>query len=229
MKILIAVPCMDQVPAPFCQSLAMLKKVGDCVLAMQMGSLIYTSRNNLASKAIQSEADYVFWLDSDMAFEPDTLIRMMDVLQKNDLDILTGLYFRRVKPYTPVLFDKLEKREGEENFDWSEFLDIPDHLFEVGGCGFGCVMMKTDPFLDVQSKFGNMFGPIGNTGEDLAFCWRARQCGFKIWCDPTIICGHVGYMISDERFYESFKRQLLAEQDAKLLNFASDSSEVTNA
>ena len=72
--------------------------------------------------------------------------------------------------------------------------------------------MKTDPFFDVQSKFGNMFAPIGNTGEDLAFCWRARQCGFKVWCDPSIICGHVGYMISDENYYAGYQKKLLEEQ-----------------
>lgn len=214
MNILIAVPCMDQVPAAFCQSLATLKKTGNCVLAMQMGSLIYTSRNNLAMKAIQSQADYVFWLDSDMVFEPDILVRMLDVLEKNDLDILTGLYFRRVPPYTPVLFDRLEVK-ANSICKWSEFEEIPDHLFEVGGCGFGCLLMKTDAFLDVQSKFGNMFAPIGNTGEDLAFCWRARECGFKIWCDPSIICGHVGYVITDEKFYEGYKEQRKGIEEQK--------------
>lgn len=218
MKILIAVPCMDQVPAPFCGSLAKLKKVGDCMLSMQMGSLIYTSRNALATQAIQVDADYVLWLDSDMVFEPDLLERMVDVLQKNNLDILTGLYFRRVPPYTPVLFDTLEIRD-DKTCMWTEFTEIPNTLFKVGGCGFGCVLMTTEVFYDVQSKFGNMFAPFDNTGEDLAFCWRARQCGFDIWCDPSIICGHVGYTISDEKYYESYKRKLIAQQNTKLLNF----------
>ena len=131
---------MDQVPAPFCQSLAMLQKLGEVTLHMKSGALIYTSRNDLATMAIQMNADYVFWLDSDMVFKPDTLIRMMDTLKKNDLDILTGLYFRRVPPYTPVLFDRLDI-DGNVCY-WSEFKDIPEGLFEVGGCGFGCVLMK---------------------------------------------------------------------------------------
>lgn len=203
MKTLIAVPCMDQVPVPFCQSLALLQKVGQCVLAMKSGSLIYTSRNDLATQAVQIEADYVFWLDSDMSFKPDTLVRMMDTLQKNDLDILTGLYFRRVNPFTPVLFDKLEIK-GEE-CEWSEFKEIPDGLFEVGGCGFGCVLMKTDVFFDVHAKYNQMFAPIANNGEDIAFCWRARNCGYKIYCDPSVICGHVGYSVVDDQFYKAFK------------------------
>lgn len=205
MKILIAVPCMDQVPAPFCQSLAQLQKVGDCVLTMKAGSLIYLSRNELATAAIQIEADYVFWLDSDMVFKPDTLIRMMETLKANDLDILTGLYFRRVPPYSPVLYNKIEI-EGVA-CDFSEFDRIPDGLFEVGACGFGCVLMKTDVFFDVQAKFGNMFAPIGNNGEDVAFCWRARQCGYKVICDPSIICGHVGYSVVDDQFYRVFSEK----------------------
>lgn len=206
MKILIAVPCMDMVPTPFCQSLAQLKKIGECILAMKCGSLIYTSRNSLATDAIKLEADYVLWLDSDMMFTPDTLIRMMDTLQKNNLDILTGLYFRRVPPYSPVIFDKVDIEN--DICDFSEFEAIPEGLFEVGACGFGCVLMKTDVFLDVQAKFGNCFAPIANNGEDIAFCWRARQCGYHIYCDPSIICGHVSYSIIDRNFYNVYHKNV---------------------
>ena len=207
MKILIAVPCMDQVPAPFAQSLAMLQKPEgvECSLAMQMGSLIYTSRNNLAQQAIQMGADYVFWLDSDMVFEPDVLARMLKVVQEKDIDFLTGLYFRRVKPYTPVLFDKLDIQRNI--CSWSEFKKLPEEVFEIGGCGFGCVLIDTSVFLSVKSKHGNMFAPLGNNGEDIAFCWRARDCGYQIYCDPTIICGHIGKVIVDEKFYQAFRNQ----------------------
>lgn len=202
MKILIAIPCMDQVPAPFCQSLAQLQKIGDCVLCMKTGSLIYTSRNDLATLAIQMDADYVFWLDSDMVFKPDILIKMMETLKEHDLDILSGLYFRRVPPYSPVLFEKLDIVGVESTF--KEYETLPKELFEVAACGFGCVLMKTDVFYDVQSKFGNMFSPIGNNGEDVAFCWRARECGYKIFCDPKMICGHVGYSVVDDQFFKAF-------------------------
>lgn len=205
MRIMIAVPCMDQVPAPFCQSLATLQKVEQCTLAMKSGSLIYTARNDLAMQAIQMDADYVFWLDSDMVFKPDTLARMYKTIRENDYDILTGLYFRRVPPYSPVLFDALDMFGPTLN--WSEFKSIPEEIFEVGGCGFGCVLMKTDVFLDVQSRFGNMFAPMGNNGEDVAFCIRARECGFKIMCDPSVICGHVGYSVVDDQFFKVFSKK----------------------
>ena len=202
MKIMIAVPCMDQCPTPFVQSLATLRKVGECELAVKSGSLIYTSRNSLATRSMSNEFDYVFWLDSDMVFAPDTLERMMKTLTENNYDMVTGLYFRRVPPYSPVLFDQLDM-DGEICY-WSEFKEIPDRPFEVGGCGFGCVLMKTDIFFDVQGRFGQMFAPIANNGEDIAFCWRARQCGYHIYCDPSILCGHVGYSVVDDQFFKLY-------------------------
>lgn len=203
-KIMIAVPCMDQVPTPFCQSISMLQKVGQTAISYNVGSLIYNSRNALATRSIEIGADFVLWLDSDMKFDPDLLVRMYDTLTENNLDILTGLYFRRTSPYSPVIFDRLDFEDDVCKWtDWTG-KDLPDGLFEVGGCGFGCVLMKTDVFFDVQGKFGDMFGPIAKVGEDLSFCWRARQCDYKVFCDPSIICGHVGYAVIDDRFYHEF-------------------------
>ena len=62
----------------------------------------------LGKAALDMGADYVLWLDSDMTFPADTLERMLATMQEKDLDILTGVYYRRRSPYTPVLFDQLE-------------------------------------------------------------------------------------------------------------------------
>lgn len=203
-KILVAVPCMDQVPAQFAQSLATLRKVGACVIAFQCGSLIYTSRNNLAAEAVKHGMDYVFWLDSDMLFPPDTLERLLDDIKKQEGDvIMTGMYCRRVAPFHPTVFETLEIVDDVST--WTDYKEIPDGLFEVQGCGFGCVLAPTSVFVDVQAKFGHMFSPIGDVGEDLSFCWRARQCGWKIVCDPSIELGHVGHHIITREFWEEYK------------------------
>lgn len=204
-KILIAVPCMDMVSARFAQSLTTLKKVGTCTVSFLIGSLIYDSRNRLASMAVQMEADYILWLDSDMVFEPDTLERMMKVLDEHpEVDILSGLYFRRGHPFTPVLFSKLEI--GEDGLlDFADYNDVPDELFEIAGCGFGCVLMRTECLLDIAMKEhgGVWFSPLANAGEDCAFCIRARENGFKVYCDPSIHLGHMAYTPVTKSFYEA--------------------------
>ena len=208
-KILIAVPCMDMVSARFASSLATLKKgVGDCIVSFIIGSLVYDSRNRLAEYAVRIDADYILWLDSDMTFPPDVLERMMKVLDEHDdIDILTGLYFRRSTPFTPVAFDVLETDEkGELVF---ENMDIsPDGIREVAGCGFGCVLMKTDCLFDIAGKEGPVwFSPLANVGEDCAFCMRARKYGYKIFIDPSIEFGHMGYAAVTRGFYEATQKE----------------------
>ena len=210
-KILIAVPCMDQLPAQFAHSLATLTSYGipDTQISVwfNLGSLIYSSRDQIAKKALLDEADLVMWFDSDMVFNPDTLMRMLEHIDKGH-DFVTGIYYRRTPPFSPVGFKTMDLNEDGTVFEWEEFDEVPTEPFEVAACGFGCVLMKTEIFVAVFSKFGLMFTPIANCGEDIAFCWRARQCGYKILADPSIGLGHVGFNIFTKDFFKTYQLQL---------------------
>lgn len=199
MKILIAVPCMDQVAAPFAQSLATLNKVGDCVVSFMMSSLIYDSRNKLAKQAVEIDADYVMWFDSDMTFAPDTLQKLL----ASEKDIITALCFRRTPPFTPVIFSDCTRNE-QGNLVWENSTDYPNEVFEVAGCGFGCTLVKTDVFFDVFAKYGDCFSPLNKVGEDLSFCYRARELGYQIFLDPQVKCGHVSHSIVTEDFFRAY-------------------------
>lgn len=208
-KILIAVPCMDMVSARFAQCLTTLKKIGKCTVSFLIGSLVYDSRNKLAAMALDMEADYILWFDSDMVFEPDTLERMMKVLDEHsEIDVLSGLYFRRGHPFTPVLFGKLERKE-DGTLEHEGVENVPESLFEVAGCGFGCVLMRTDMLLDIAAKEGGgvWFTPFLTAGEDASFCIRARESGYKIYCDPDVSLGHMAYTPVTKDFYKALKEQ----------------------
>ena len=81
MKVMIAVPCMDTVPAVFTECLVGLMKPEGTVLVTARSSLIYDARNLLAKMAIDKGFDRILWLDSDMVFGNDLLLRLM-----NDMD-----------------------------------------------------------------------------------------------------------------------------------------------
>lgn len=200
-KILIAVPSMDMVSAQFAQSLATLNKEGECVVSFVLGSLIYDSRNKLARQALQVEADYIMWFDSDMMFHPDTLTKLL----QDDKDIVSGLYFRRAAPYTPVAFSKINIDENGKA-DFEDYTGSLDGLHEVEGIGFGCVLMKTDVIFDCFGEYGTCFSPIGGFGEDLSFCWRARQLGYEVWLDTDVKCGHCGHVVVTQDFYSAFSK-----------------------
>ena len=199
---------MDMNPVGFTKSIATLDKPENCYMSFMVGSLVYTSRNGLAAQAIEIDADYVMWFDSDMVFDQDTLNRLLGFLERTGESIVTGVYYNRVPPYRPVIFEQLELEldendvvKGCPNRRWST--PLPEEPFEVSGCGFGCVLMRTEVLKNIDCE-ESWFAPIGNIGEDLSFCLRAREVGYKIWCDPSVKLGHVGYQLITNRTYNAY-------------------------
>ena len=209
MKTMIAVPCMDQVQTEFAQSLFNLQRAGNVYAKLLQCSLLIKSRTDLALTAVQEKADYVLWIDSDMVFPDTMLIDLMKDIEDEKKDIVAGVCHMRKEPYTPVLWSKL--RQGMTTFenDSEKLIDYPrDGLFEVEGCGFGCVMMKTEVISAVRDKYGDLFGHLPGYGEDLSFCIRARGCGYRIWADPKVQVGHKSSIIVDDSVFQAFRKKL---------------------
>jgi GT2 family glycosyltransferase len=202
MRIMVAIPCMDSIDADFVQCLVNMNKIDDTEIHFSTGSLVYVSRERLAQKAIAMNFDYVLWLDSDMIFNPELLADMMD----NKKEFLAGLCFRRRPPFTPVIYSKIRYGATSEEYVNEEYLDYPmNSVFEVDGTGFGAVLLKTDVLKEVYKKYKTCFEPMRGYGEDLSFCIRARQCGFKIWCDSKVKIGHVTKSLANEESYLALK------------------------
>ena len=76
MKTLIAIPHMDTVPFSFMMSLMRLMSVGETQIADRGSSLVYDARNRLAGQAVSQGYDRMLFLDSDMVFRPDLLVKL---------------------------------------------------------------------------------------------------------------------------------------------------------
>lgn len=48
---------------------------------------------------------------------------------------------------------------------------------------------------------------LGELGEDLTFCWKAKKLGFKIFADPQVKPGHLGSYAYGVEDYKSFVEQ----------------------
>lgn len=201
MKTMILIPCMDMVHTVFMHSLLLLDKPADTMYAINKSSLIYDARNQLLEAAKQNSVDRLLWLDSDMALP---MLAMRDL--SRDLDegcgIVTGLYFKRKSPYSPVIYKecRLDREDGKLLPVAETYTDYPkNQIFEVAAFGFGCCMMTMEAAMTVLDRFGMMpFMPVGGFGEDLSFCLRAREAGLKLYCDSRVRCGHVGNVIFNE-------------------------------
>ena len=55
---------------------------------------------------------------------------------------------------------------------------------------------------DLVDRVGAPFTPLIGVSEDLTFCLRARDAGYKLWCDGRIRCGHIGTIEYNEAMFE---------------------------
>ena len=204
-KTLIAVPCMDMVNTQFMCSFVDLEKPEGTVYTVTKNTLIYSARNIIAQNAIKWGFDRVLWLDSDTTFEPDTLLKLADDMNKG-IDYISGLYFMRQFPTSPVVYSDIwwnVKDNGWVDTGKEIYTEYPkDTVFEVAGTGFGCVMTSVDLLKKVCDKYGSPFTPLMGMGEDMAFCWRCGQMGVKMYCDSRIKCGHIGSFTFNEDVYQ---------------------------
>ena len=204
MKTLVAVPCLDMVQTSFMNSLLRLMSVDETKISFRVSSLVYDSRNLLAGEAVSQGYDRILFLDSDMVFQPDLLIRLSKDMDEGR-DYVCGLFFRRKPPYKPVIYKDLHYHRDGLKLDMKlePYLDYPQNeIFEVAGSGFGAVMMTTELVNKVGDKFGYPFSPEMGFGEDLSFCWRVKQLDIPMYCDSGVKVGHVGMgTISEETYF----------------------------
>ena len=203
MKTLIAIPCMDVIEADFVDCLTeLVRRHGqDVEVKYLKASLVYDARNQLAKYAREKGGfDYVLWLDSDMTFEPDLLDRLIEDIEGRQA--VTGLCFGRRPPFKPCIYNVLDvEQNGQLITPKAEnWFDYPrDRIFEVEGCGFACLLMKTE-VLEAMGIYGVPFFPVAGLGEDLTFCWRARKLDIRFHCDSRLKIGHIMRISIDEKF-----------------------------
>lgn len=201
MKTMIAIPCMDMMHSQFVMSLTGLRLDGDIKFAYAVSSLVYDARNSLARKAIVEGFDRVLWLDSDMEFQPDLYKRLKEDLDEGR-DLVSGLYVTRKGTIKPVIFEECGYKHmggNEVKPIATTYYEYPkDQIFEISACGFGGVLMNVSLIKEVEAKYGLPFAPMLGFGEDISFCMRAKELGYKLWCDSRVKMGHIGLTMFTE-------------------------------
>ena len=194
-KVLIAVPALDTMPTQTAYSMLSLKRDCPSRFSFIVRASCHDARNLLAREAVESGADRVLWIDSDMVFNDDLMIRLGEDLDAG-WDMVCGLYFKRELPVTPVIYRHINSLTGKAE----QYLDYPkNQLFPIAGCGFGAVMMTTELLKQVGDY---AFTPYAHLSEDLSFSVRAQDAGAKIACDSRIKVGHVGQITYGEQMYK---------------------------
>lgn len=164
-------------------------------LALVAGNaVIQWARDEVIDLFLQSDCNRLFWIDSDIVWNPNDFMRMLALSQKRD--IVCATYPAKKEPTTfyinhdpPLVSDDLG-------------------LFEVKGVGLGFTVMSrkvVEKLVEFSPKAvdqitGKQIAQVFRVGmkdgtrigEDMAFFEDARNFGFKVYLDPLVKLKHLG-------------------------------------
>lgn len=141
---------------------------------------------NLISSWVVNGYDYLFSVDSDISFAPDTLLKLLRL----DKPIVGGVYRQRNTEQHLEVYDTNYRR-----MEWSQ---LAFEIREIGALGFGCVLIKREVFDAIGHPWFEYHVSLDHNqtfSEDLDFCKKARARGFSVWVDSSILCGHHGMTV----------------------------------
>jgi hypothetical protein len=180
--------------------------------------LIHQARNYLTSVFLTTEYQYLLFIDSDVAFEPESVVRMM-VAKKNIV----------CTPYR-VKSEDIDKHVYTVEFkDPKNIIVLADGLVEIEAGPTGLMLIdrkvfekiiknhhdlkitnKATPDADKSHEFYYNFFDFSFVegyamGEDVSFCRLARGTGFKIYANIESPTAHHGAYAWKGTFGKSLK------------------------
>jgi len=183
----------------------------DVILSMDYDPNVYYVRNKLLGGDVgrgptqkpfngQFDYDYVFWIDSDIRFN----FKMAERLISHGKDVSCGLYRMRDMKSFAVVKDMDDAFFAENKY--YKFLTVDDFkemqetekmdIFKIDYTGMGICMVSRKALEALEYPwFRPIWMNVGDmkdfTSEDVGFCIQLRKAGFDIWCDPTVVAGHM--------------------------------------
>lgn len=146
------------------------------------------NRTLIVREALDNEREYVMFIDDDMVFEDDHLVKMLAKAMAHDIKILASLYFNRTPPYYAMAFGEHGFHEDGEPYWVPVSLDgAPDEgVAPILAAGTGGMLIHRDVFLAMED--GSWFDHH-RVSEDLAFCAKAVEAGFDLFLDLEACMG----------------------------------------
>jgi hypothetical protein len=222
-SLFIAMPCYDSVKINSMLSvIKLIQQLGKSGIEVGIHTmrspLIHQARNYLTSVFLTTEYQYMLFIDSDVEFEPEAVVRMM-VAKKNMI----------CTPYRVKSLDINKHVYTVEFKDPKNILVLAEGLVEIEAGPTGLMLIdrkvfekiiknrpdlkiinKAVPNADKSHKFYYNFFDFGfidgyAMGEDVSFCKLVRGNGFKIYANIESSTTHHGSFAWKGTFGESLK------------------------
>lgn len=182
-KLAVCIPARDQMhtATAFCLwnlSGALKTKGIESRLFVSPGTLIANQRHELVLAARDWGATHVMFIDSDIVFEPEDVIKLLD----HEKEIMAACYSKRAEPIINTAWRTID--------DWNSWVRISedDHGIqpvEAIALGFCLIKMSVFDIIDLPwFQLGYYSGQY--TGEDIEFSRKAKENNINIFIDVDV-------------------------------------------
>jgi len=187
-RILLAIPCFSLLDPKCVKSFYKIRVPEGFQLTIDYitGYGAAQARNKAANQAIDQNYDYLFFIDSDQIAPEDTLEKLLNC----NTEISAGWAMQAINdPRTNISKFIAEK----QFYDFYRISEIPNGIFNADAVGMACVLIKTEVFEKLKYPYFvyTEYEHKGILSEDLYFCMKAKEAGFKILCDTSLRLPHL--------------------------------------
>lgn len=152
------------------------------------------ARNEIAEKAVEMNAKYLFFIDEDVT-PPGHALRQLIYMADHHPEgaVFGGIYCHKSPPAMPMIFKN--GLGAGPYWDWKV-----GEFFEVDGISMGCTLIRVDALasipkpwfktVDDASAYWDGIPKAEMWTEDLWFCDRAVKAGWKVYADGAVLCEH---------------------------------------
>jgi hypothetical protein len=209
-RVAICIPSQDLVHALFMHDVVnlvahtmMARPDLSLSLLNMRGTLIADQRHNLVVNALGRGATHILWLDADMRFPKDALVRLL----AHGEPIVAASYISRRAPLRPVseISGRGDVVPGPQAFG----------LLEVSRTGMGVMLTATTCFNPAQVPwFAIGFSPKTGvyTGEDVFFCRQMKAAGIPVLIDLGL-SNEIGHLGEFEYTHDVLRAEIAARDD----------------
>jgi len=144
------------------------------------GLSVADAYNNAVQTLLQDDADYLFTVEDDTFPDDDVLINLMKHCE-NGMVAVGAWYPKKnsVKEGVHIILGNKGRREE---------LRCDNKVHEVYTLAMGATLYKREIFKYISAPW---FETTDNLTQDSFFSQKARQMGYKLYCDTSIKCKHI--------------------------------------
>lgn len=159
---------------------------------------ISSARNNLTRQFLDdTDAEWLWWIDADMAWDPDALDGLMAVADPTKAPIVGGLCFGAFHDALFPTIYQFGQVDGE--FTTIRVAEYPDNsTIRVAATGAAFLLIHRSALVAIRDhEFNKTFPWFQETemsgkpvGEDLTFCIRAAAVDIPVHVTTSVKVGH---------------------------------------